>query len=438
MLTMSTVGARLSERDQAIQSQIDRILQSDTFRACDALRRLLRFLADKLHSGEADQLKEYSVGIDALGKPATYDPRRDSTVRIQIGRLRQKLADYYRTEGKNDTMIVELPKGRFKLTCEPRPAAEGARPRLEPGGEVRPLKGTLNPAVAVAVTLSVVAVLWGAYTSLQLARLQQETQIFHSTWTPELDQLWKPFLVTRKPLLVSVADPPFVEFDGHGSYRDMQLNRWEDFLKSPDVKAIQKTFHGAGISQSLYYAPIGEINASFLIGRLLGPRVPGLSLLRTSELSMQQLADNNVLYIGAAVFFADRLAGLPAALDLSSVRGGIKNDAPRPGEQAFYADQSEAALTAEKGEVYALISHVPGPGGASQFTAFNGNRAPARLAAVQSFTDQEFARSLVLKMRKPSGELPRYYQVLLKVKYKDGVPIETSYVLHREVVATKR
>src|SRR5689334_5541363 len=72
-------------------------------------------------SGEADQLKEYSVGIDALGKPATYDPRHDSTVRIQVGRLRQKLAEYYRTEGKDDLLIVDLPKGRFKLTCEDSP-----------------------------------------------------------------------------------------------------------------------------------------------------------------------------------------------------------------------------------------------------------------------------------------------------------------------------
>src|SRR5579871_6674741 len=115
-------------RDDALAAEVERILESDTFRNSEALRRLLRFLTDKRLAGEADQLKEYSVGIDALGKPSTYDPRHDSTVRIQMGRLRQKLADYYRTEGLNDALIVELPKGRFKLTCEARPvtAAEVA------------------------------------------------------------------------------------------------------------------------------------------------------------------------------------------------------------------------------------------------------------------------------------------------------------------------
>ena len=84
--------------------QVDRILASDT--ALRASRKcsgdLLRFLADKTFCGEAEHLKEYSVGLDALGKPATYDPRQDSGVRLQASRLRQKLDDYYRTEGSND------------------------------------------------------------------------------------------------------------------------------------------------------------------------------------------------------------------------------------------------------------------------------------------------------------------------------------------------
>src|SRR5580704_17141639 len=112
-------GAAVSQ--EAMLPEVERILHSNTFRNSDALRRLLRFLADKSSSGEGDQLKEYSIAIDALGKPATYDPRNDSTVRIQMGRLRQKLAEYYRVEGQNSEWVLELPKGRFKLTCEPRP-----------------------------------------------------------------------------------------------------------------------------------------------------------------------------------------------------------------------------------------------------------------------------------------------------------------------------
>src|SRR5580658_5701908 len=100
---------------EAAREQINRLLGSNTFHASEVLRRLLRFLADKTFSGEGEDLKEYSIGLDALGKPPTYDPRQDAAVRLQASRLRQKLEDYYRNEGKSDPLIIELPKGRFKI-----------------------------------------------------------------------------------------------------------------------------------------------------------------------------------------------------------------------------------------------------------------------------------------------------------------------------------
>src|ERR1700761_9813147 len=90
------------------REQVDRILASDTLRTSEALRRLLRFLADKTFSGEADSLKEYTVGLDALGKPPTYDTRQDAGVRLQASRLRLKLEEYYRTEGRDDPLRIEM------------------------------------------------------------------------------------------------------------------------------------------------------------------------------------------------------------------------------------------------------------------------------------------------------------------------------------------
>ncbi|HEV3331038.1 MAG TPA: hypothetical protein VG096_08670 [Bryobacteraceae bacterium] len=442
-------GERLTPvGDTAISAEVERILESDTFRNADALRRLLKFLTDKMLSGEADQLKEYSVGIDALGKPPTYDPRHDSTVRIQVGRLRQKLAEYYRTEGKDDPLIVDLPKGRFKLTCEESPSLAGAATEVAyaPSSasaaaalQVPPKARWSGERIAIAVLGLVVlgALLWGTWATMQLWRERQESAIFRAMWTPELDQLWKPFFASNRPLIVSIADPPFVQFKGHGAYRDLTLNRWEDLIKSPDVLAIRKSLGNVDVQPNLYYAPVGEVNAAFFIGKLLGPRVQALSLLRTSELSLQQLADNNVLFIGAPVFFDNLLQGLPVRLELTNARPGIHNLHPRPGESAILNDQF-AAGTAEDGEVHVLVTHVPGPLGTSQVESFTSNRPPGRIAAVEWFTNPNYARTLIDKLRKPNGEIPRYYQVVLKVKFKAGVPTETSYVLHREVHVTEQ
>src|SRR5215469_6774135 len=110
----------MTSTEGELLAEVERILRSEVFRNAEGLRRLLRFLAEKTAAGEADQLKEYTIGVDGLGKPATYDTHHDAAVRIQVGRLRQKLAEYYHTQGKPHPLSTELPKGRFKLLCEPR------------------------------------------------------------------------------------------------------------------------------------------------------------------------------------------------------------------------------------------------------------------------------------------------------------------------------
>src|ERR1700733_5924648 len=108
---------------EAARAQIERIFQSKAFRSSDVLRHLLSYLADASLAGTADELKEYTVAVDALGKPSSYDPRQESAVRMQVGRLRLKLAEYYRTEGLDDPVIVDLPKGGFRVVFEPRKTA---------------------------------------------------------------------------------------------------------------------------------------------------------------------------------------------------------------------------------------------------------------------------------------------------------------------------
>src|ERR1700761_350380 len=109
---------------EAARAQVERIFQSKAFRSSDVLRQLLTYLVDASLAGTADELKEYTVAVDALGKPSSYDPRQESAVRMQVGRLRQKLADYYRTEGLDDPIVIDLPKGGFRVVFETRtPAA---------------------------------------------------------------------------------------------------------------------------------------------------------------------------------------------------------------------------------------------------------------------------------------------------------------------------
>jgi len=101
-----------------IRAQVERLVRSKAFETSEVHRRLLQYLADKTIHGEAERLKEYTIGLEAFGKPDSYDPRHDSIVRLQVGRLRQKLAAYYQNEATDHDLLISLPKGGFKLNFE--------------------------------------------------------------------------------------------------------------------------------------------------------------------------------------------------------------------------------------------------------------------------------------------------------------------------------
>src|SRR3954467_13251657 len=149
----------------ANQAQVQRIVSSKAFKTSEVHRNLFNYLAEKSLGGEAHNLKEYTVGLDVFGKPASYDPRQESVVRMHVGRLRQKLAEYYRTEGIDDPIIVDLPKGGFGLTFEPRPLPPPPR-AIESAPALAPLptrRGLSAREMALAGSLIVALVIAGYF-----------------------------------------------------------------------------------------------------------------------------------------------------------------------------------------------------------------------------------------------------------------------------------
>jgi hypothetical protein len=94
-------------------AQLDRILHGRALHGSDSLKAFLRFVVDKSIENQEGQLKEYVIATEVFGRGSDFDSRVDSVVRVQAGRLRTKLHEYYETEGKDDGVIILLPKGQY-------------------------------------------------------------------------------------------------------------------------------------------------------------------------------------------------------------------------------------------------------------------------------------------------------------------------------------
>src|SRR5438093_11490783 len=99
------------DAQKSIRQYLDRILASATFQQVDRLKRFISFIVSEAIAGRGDQLKEYVIGVQVFGKESSFDPRTDPIVRVQARRLRARLARYYREEGQNVDLIIDLPKG---------------------------------------------------------------------------------------------------------------------------------------------------------------------------------------------------------------------------------------------------------------------------------------------------------------------------------------
>src|SRR5437764_11492881 len=112
----------VTERAQNL-AQIEKLLSSHTLHGSESLCKLLRYLANHSMDHPGLSPKEYQIATEVLGRQQDFDPHVDSMVRVQAGRLRTKLAEYYASEGAKDTIQVEMPKGTYALTFHARASA---------------------------------------------------------------------------------------------------------------------------------------------------------------------------------------------------------------------------------------------------------------------------------------------------------------------------
>ena len=98
---------------EAARRQLERVLASPGFLRNERMSRFLRFLAERHLEGQGNQLKESVIAVEVFGRKPDHDPLQDSIVRTEAGRLRGRLAEYYVGEGKDDAIVIELPKGGY-------------------------------------------------------------------------------------------------------------------------------------------------------------------------------------------------------------------------------------------------------------------------------------------------------------------------------------
>ncbi|EWY37020.1 hypothetical protein N825_22180 [Skermanella stibiiresistens SB22] len=132
-----------------------RIAISEDFQRCDRSRRFLTYIVEETLAGRGERLKAFSVATSALDRDDTFDPQADPLVRIEASQLRRRLERYYLTGGRNDPIVIDLPKGGYVPAFSLRPVQSVP---VQSSGSATPPNGRRGVA-GVAAMVSVIACL---------------------------------------------------------------------------------------------------------------------------------------------------------------------------------------------------------------------------------------------------------------------------------------
>lgn len=268
-----------SRQSHAYDDFIRQIIESDAFRTAPAMRALLGWLW--AHAGQS--LSEYAIGTEALGRGPDFDPRTDSTVRVQIARLRAKLKEFYETAGADFPLRITLPLGSHELQWSYHPGPSAARSAFDGIPRRYLLTAGLTGSVLIAVCAGLL---------LEVHALKSRIPA-----PSPLPRFWQSFLSPGKPTVIVVPNPVCFAWPAHEIYvRDFEVSDYADWTKSPFLNGIAQKWGPPELSQQ--YVGVMEMTASTRLMKYLEQHGQPVELIESRRFPLESFAAQNTIFLG--------------------------------------------------------------------------------------------------------------------------------------------
>ena len=414
---------------------VQRIVSSPPFQKSTRLRDLLQFITEQTIHGNAHELTEQHIGNALFHKPSDYSPLEDSSVRVHARQLRLKLHEYFHEEGRNEPLILDIPKGSY---------APVFRTVLKTDDLPPAVASTVNSVVAWRRRAAVPWVLCAILTAL-CAVLSYRVLTHRTSGTvPGTASLSWPssqIFDARHQTIIVVADSNYgmsrILASQPGSL-DQYLRR--DFMRSTTAskmgEADSRLSEYISNSTLTSFADVADVVSLF---KMAGGLQSQVSVRYPRDLRMRDLDHNNCIFIGSpgsnpwVTLLQDKLNFRESEVIVGKSPKVFLNKRPLPGEQLQYEG---LRWTGTMGEDYATISLLPNATGDGSVLAFQGLQQEGTEAAGRFLADEDNRRQLMSALGISASERLSqsiWFEALIRSRTVSGAPNSATLVAVRRV-----
>jgi hypothetical protein len=421
------------ERWQLVQ----RIISSPPFQKGTRLRDLLQYVTEQTIRGHAHELTEQHIGNALFHKPSDYSPLEDSSVRVHARQLRLKLHEYFNEDGRDESLILEIPKGayapafrRVPKTIPPPPV--DLTPKVIP---VESWRGRAMVPWAICAALAVLCVVLAYRTATSGGLASTAVAAAAEPWP--FSQLFD----ARHQTIIVVADSNYgmsrILASQSGSL-EQYLRR--DFLRSAsagrDGPADSRLSEYISNSTLTSFADVADVVSLY---KMAGPLQSQVSVRYPRDLRMRDLDHNNYIFIGSpasnpwVALLQDKLNFRESESVVGKSVKVFVNKNPLPGEQPEYEG---LRWTGTQGEDYATISMLPNATHDGSVLALQGLQQEGTEAAGRFLADEENRRQLMsaLGISAAQGASQNiWFEALIRSRTVSGAPNSTTLVAVRRI-----